>query len=133
VIQRIVLLIAALAATAAAAVVIVAAAALAVFALARPWIGEAGAAAAVVGVFGLLIALIAVGLASAAKGGRPRTRAAEPSTLMARIAEMAKARPWAAAGVAMAAAAAAASNPAVVGAIARAFVDGANRSKSSKR
>lgn len=131
-IRRLFLLAAALAATSAAAAVSVFAAALALFAFVRPWTGEAGAAAVVMGVFALVVALGGLLAAQAAKPKRPDPRL-ESASLMQRLTELAKARPMAAAGVAIAAAAMAARNPAVVGAVARAFFDGLNRPKPPKR
>jgi hypothetical protein len=134
VIQRALMLVVAAAALAAAGVVCVVAAALAVFALARPFVGEAGAWAVVLGCFALLILLGGLVVASAAMPKRPKVKG-EAAGIVDRLTDLARDRPVAAAAVAcvgIVAAALAARNPVVIGTIARAFFDGLNKPKSSK-
>ena len=133
--RRILNLAAAFAAVAAAAAVVVVAASFAVYALAKPYLGEAGAAAVVAGVFAL-IAVIVAWLATrkvvpkAKRGGK-----LDDATLTDRLIDMAKERPIVALGAAAAAAAAASvvliRNPAVITAVISAFVAG-KATKSSK-
>lgn len=126
------MLIVALAASATAAALSVVAAAVAVFALTRPWIGDAGAAAVVAVACALLTPLGGLLAVQVARPRRPDPRL-ESASLTQRLAELAKAKPMTAAGVAIAAAALAARNPAVIGAIARAFFDGLNKPRPPKR
>ena len=134
-IQRVLLLVVAAATLAAGAAICVAAAAFAVYALARPYVGEAGAAAVVLGCAALLILVCGLIIARLATPRRRKFRG-EAAGVIDRIGELARDRPVAAATVAcvgIVAAALAARNPVVIGAIARAFFDGLNKPKPSKR
>ena len=133
--RRILNLAAAFAAVATAAAVVIVAASFAVYALVKPYLGEAGAAAVVAGVFAL-IAVIVAWLATrkvvpkAKRGGK-----LDDATLTDRLVDMAKERPLVALGAAAAAAAAASvvliRNPAVITAVLSAFMAG-KASKSGK-
>ena len=129
--KRILNLAAALAAVAAAAAVVIVAASFAVYALAKPYLGEAGAAAAVAGVFAV-IALIVAWLATRkvvpkARGGAK----ADDGSMLDRLIDIAKARPLIALGATAAAAVVVMRNPAVITALVSAFVAG-TASKSQK-
>ena len=129
--KRILNLAAALSAVAAAAAVVIVAASFAVYAVAKPYLGEAGAAAAVAGVFAV-IALVVAWLAT--RKVVPRTRrGAKPDdgTMIDRLIDMAKQRPLVALGGAAAAAVVLMRNPAVITALVSAFVAG-SASKSQK-
>lgn len=82
---------------AAAAVVGVVAAAFAVFALAEQWLGAAGAAAVVAGIFALSAAAIAFAVAR-----RAESEPLDDQSMIDRLVEMAKERPLVAAGAAAA-------------------------------
>jgi hypothetical protein len=121
---------------ASAVVVCVIAAAFAIYSFSRPWIGEAYASGLVAVLFALVALALAFGDALAracAKPWRPEP-APEPPNLTERLIEMARGRPIAATGIAIAAAAVMAiRNPAVIGVIARAFLDGQNSSRPPRR
>ncbi len=133
--RRILNLAAAFAAVATSAAVVIVAASFAVYALAKSYLGEAGAAAMVAGVFAL-IAVIIAWLATrkvvpkAKRGGK-----LDDATLTDRLVDMAKERPMVALGAAAVAAAAASvvliRNPAVITAVLSAFMAG-KASKSGK-
>lgn len=114
----------AIAAVAAATVVCVVAAAFAVYALATIYLGPAGAAAVVVGVF----ALIAVGAAWAAlRKASPKTRSGGKTTdlgLIDRAFGIARERPMIALGAAAVAVTVLLRNPAMVSALVSAFLAG---------
>ena len=129
------MLFAAAGALAAGAGVCVVAAAFALYALLRPHLGEAGAAAALLGAFALFVIL---GGLIAARAALPRRLKGKgpAGDLIDRLTDLARDRPVAAATVAcvgIVAAALAARNPVVIGAIARAFFEGLNKPKPSKR
>jgi hypothetical protein len=129
------MLVVAAAALSAAGVMCVVAAALAVFALARPYVGDAGAWAVVLAAFALLILLGGLLVAAAAMPKRPKLKG-ETAGVVAQLTDLARDRPVAAAAVAcvgIVSAALAARNPVVIGTIARAFFDGLNKPRSSKR
>jgi len=133
--RRILNLAAAFAAVATSAAVVIVAASFAVYALAKSYLGEAGAAAMVAGVFALIAVIIAwlasrQGVPKAKRGGK-----LDDATLTDRLVDMAKERPMVALGAAAAAAAAASvvliRNPAVITAVLSAFMAG-KASKSGK-
>lgn len=104
----------------AAIVVCVIAAAFALYALARIWIGPAGAAAIVAAAF----AGLAVGVAILATRKVPPPETAEDLSLVERLIEMAKARPLIAAGAAAALVTVLVRNPSVLTAIVNAVLAG---------
>jgi hypothetical protein len=129
--------VAAFAAVAAAAVVVVVAAAFAIYAFAKPHLGEAGAASLVAGLFAL-VALVAAWTATRkAIPPRPRHHGGKPddASLVDRLIELAKERPMVALGAGAAAAAATVvvmiRNPAVITAVISAFMAG-KAAKSGK-
>lgn len=123
--KRILALAAALAAVAAAAAVCVVALSFAVYALAEVYLGRAGGAAVVAGVFALL-ALVVAWLATRKVVPKSRPDAKDANiSLLDRAIGLAKDRPLMALGTAAAAVVVLARNPAVVGAIVSAFVAGA--------
>lgn len=115
---------AAISAMAAAVAVCLVAAAFAVYALAREFLGPAGGAAVVAGLFAVIVGVLALVLTGKV---RPRSRHHEPveeQTLMTRAILLAKERPLIAAGVAAAAVAVAIRNPGVVTALVSAAIAG---------
>jgi hypothetical protein len=124
--RRILNLAAALAAVAAAAVVTVVAAAFALYALARIWLTQAGAAAVVAAAFAL-VALITAWLATRKV---PKEQAPqEDASLVDRAIRMAQERPLIALGAAAAAGVVLIRNPSLVTAVVSAFLAG-NASKT---
>jgi Na+/melibiose symporter-like transporter len=128
--RRILNLAAAFAAVAAAAAVVVVAASFAVYAVAKPYLGEAGAAAVVAGVFALIAVLIAW---LATRKVKPKTKPGkvDDPSVIDRVIDMAKERPLVALGAAAAAVTVLLRNPAVITAVVSAFVAG-NATKSGK-
>jgi MFS family permease len=105
ILQRLLLAAGAAAATVAAAAIAMAALSFALFALLRPYVGPAGAAAIVAAVYALFFVIGALIVGRAARGlGRRDRRAAQrdASRLVDRLAEAANDRPLVAAGVALA-------------------------------
>ena len=124
-IERTLMALAAAAAIVAAAAVSVISAAFALFALLRPEVGPAGAAAIVAAVFATIVGL--AGIFDALRSGaasRERQRQPDPLDIADRVIGIAKERPFVAAGAALAAGILLVRNPGLVGAIARAFVEG---------
>lgn len=122
--SRILKLAGAIAAVAAASAVCVVAAAFAVYALAEVYLGPAGAAAVVAGVFALIGVVIA--LAATRKVAPRRGVAAPPAEagLMDRAIGLAKDRPMIALGAAAVAVTVLLRNPAMVSALVSAFLAG---------
>jgi hypothetical protein len=130
IVQRITLAVVAIAALAASAAIAVFAAAFALYALLRDILTPAGAAGAVCLAAALLAALAALIAAQQAKGPKLRRRPAvsspgyrPPDNLIARVIDVARDRPFVAAGAAVAAGLLAVANPALVTAVMRAFID----------
>ncbi|MCR5877785.1 hypothetical protein [Phenylobacterium sp. J367] len=119
--NKILRLLAAAAAIAAAAVVVVVAASFALYAAAKPYVGEAWAAAIVAGVFALIAVILAVAMTMKA---RPKSGKAEEQPMSARLIELARERPIVAAGAAVAGAIVLASNPRIVTTILSAAIAG---------
>lgn len=129
--RRILNLAAALAAVAAAAGVVIVAASFAVYAVARPYLGDAGAAAVVAGVFAL-VAVIVAWLATRKVTPKARRGAkADDESVIDRLIDMAKERPLIALGATAAAVTVILRNPAVITAVISAFVAG-NANKPRK-
>lgn len=122
--RRIFSLAAAIAAVATAAAVCVVAAAFAVYALAKIWLGAAGASAVVAGVFALIAVIVAY---VATRKATPRTKPGAPPAdepLINRLIDIAKQRPLIALGATAAAATVLIRNPAIVSAVVSAFLAG---------
>jgi flagellar biosynthesis component FlhA len=119
--DKILRLLAAAAAIVAAAVVVVVAASFAVYAAAKPYVGEAWAAAIVAGVFALIAVVLAASLTAKA---RPKPQRAEDQSLTTRLIELARDKPIVAAGAAVAGAIVLARNPKIVTTILSAAVAG---------
>ena len=121
----------AFAAVAAAAAVVIVALSFALYAVVKPYLGEAGAAAVVAGVFALIAVVIAWG-ASRKAAPRPAARGkAEDQSVIDRLVVMAKERPLIALGATAAAVTVLVRNPAIITAVVSAFLAG-NASKSGK-
>ncbi len=128
IVQRITLAVAAIAALAAAAAIMVFAAAFALYALLRNVLTPAGAAATVCLAAALLAALAAFILSQQAKGPRLKRPIASAGyrpadNMIDRVVEVARERPFVAAGAAVAAGLLAIANPSLVTAVMRAFID----------
>jgi hypothetical protein len=130
IVQRITLAVVAIAALAASAAIVVFAAAFALYALLRDILTPAGAAAAVCLGAAIVAALAALIAAQQAKGPLLRKRPPSssrdyrpPDNLIARAIDVARDRPFVAAGAAVAAGLLAVANPALVTAVMRAFID----------
>ncbi len=121
--RRILNLAAALAAVAAAAGVVVVAASFAAYALAKPYLGEAGAAAAVAAIFALVAVAVAV-LATRKVAPRHKAGKAEDAPVAERLLKLAKDKPMIALGAAAVAVTVLLRNPAMVSALVSAFVAG---------
>ena len=121
--RRILNLAAALAAVAAATGVVVVAASFAVYALAEPYLGPAGAAAVVAGVFALLAVIVAL-IATAKVAPGAKTGKAEDGPLADRLLKLAKDKPLIALGAGAVAVTVLLRNPAMVSALVSAFVAG---------
>jgi len=121
ILRRIILFLASATALATAAGVIVVALAYGLYALVRPAVGPAGGAAVVAGAAALLIGLLGLVMALAAR--RPRRRR-EPETMVDRFVEFVRDKPVTAIAAAIAAGLMAVRNPKYLGAAIRAFVEG---------
>ena len=127
IVQRITLAVVAIAALAASAAITVFAAAFALYALLRDILTPAGAAAVVCLGAALLAALAALIAAQQAKPPRIRRTMSSPgyrppNNLIDQVVEVARERPFVAAGAAVAAGLLAIANPALVTAVMRAFI-----------
>jgi hypothetical protein len=120
--RRLLLILAGATALAVSAGVFVIALAYAEFALAKPFVGPAGASAIVAGSAALLIGLIGVMLATAARP--PKRRPGEPQGVVDRVMDFIKRKPVTALGGAIAAGILAIRNPTYLGAVIRAFIEG---------
>lgn len=130
-IRRVLNLAMALAAVAAAAAVVIVAASFALYALVKPWLGEAGAAAVVAGAFALIAVVIAWSATRKAAPRANKRHAADDQSVVDRLLVMAKERPLIALGATAAAVTVLLRNPAVITAVVSAFVAG-NATKSGK-
>lgn len=111
------------AAISAAASVCVVALALALHAALSPHVGPAWAAAAVAGAAALLIAILAAVLLTQGKGPKPLKKI-EERDLTSRLIELAREKPWVAAGAVAAAAAVVMKNPKITAAVLSAVMAG---------
>lgn len=120
--QKAMMVAAALAATVVGAATGVIALAFAIYALLRPPLGPAGAAAGVAALSALGIGLAAL---IAARGAKAEPEPAEPESfgLMERLMELVRDKPLASAGVALAAGLMVMRNPAVIGIIVRTLLE----------
>ena len=123
ILRRILLFLASGAALATAAGVVVVALAYALYALVKPAIGPAGAAAVVAGGAALLIGLIGLMLAMAAAPPR-RRKGRQPDSLVDRITDFVREKPVTAIVSAVAAGLMAVRNPKYLGDVLRTFLDG---------
>jgi hypothetical protein len=122
ILRRVLFYLASAAALATAAGVIVVALAYALYALVKPAIGAAGAAAVVAGAAAVLIGLIGFWLALASRPPRRKGRAAD--TLAERIADFVREKPVTAIAAAVAAGLMAVRNPKYLGSALRSFLEG---------
>ncbi|MDP3745943.1 MAG: hypothetical protein Q8Q88_02735 [Phenylobacterium sp.] len=114
----------AVAALAAAAVVCVVTLAMALHAAALPWVGPAWASVIVAGAATVLMAILATILLTRANPPNQQNVAGQEKDLTSRIFELARDKPWVAAGVVVAAAAVALKNPKITAAIVSAVMAG---------
>lgn len=106
--------------------VVAVALAFALYALVRPYVGDAGASAVVAGAFALILA---IGGLAAMPRGKKRPGTGTPQGVAEDLMELVRDKPIASAGVALAAGIMAMRNPRVIGEIARAFVQGNRKPK----
>ncbi|MEW5684738.1 MAG: hypothetical protein AB1942_07455 [Pseudomonadota bacterium] len=135
--RKILSLVAAFAAVATATAVVVVASSYGVYAVAERWLGPAGAAAVVAGVYALIAVVVA--FLATRKAAPPKRAAGAPpadEAVVDRLISIAKERPIIALGAAAAATAAAVAvlvrNPALVTAVVSAFLAGNSSAKSGK-
>jgi hypothetical protein len=102
--------------------VLVVALAYAEFALAKPYVGVAGASGVVAGSAALFIGLLGLILVNAGKP--PKRKPSEPQSVVDRLMDFIRQRPVTALGGAIAAGILAIRNPTYLGAVIRAFVEG---------
>ena len=125
IVERVLLLIAAVAAIAAAAAITLFALAFAIYALLVPYLTQAGAAAAVALLFALAILIAGLVMAARARGPkRDMVADTESLGLVARVMDLVKDKPFAAAGVAAAVGLLAMRNPRLIGSVLAAFLQG---------
>jgi hypothetical protein len=129
--RRLLFLLAAATMLAVSAGVIVIALAYALFALVKPYVGPAGASAIVALAAALLIGLI--GLTFALMGRRPKRKLAEPESVTERVVDFVKSKPITAVGGAIAAGILAIRNPGYLGSAIRAFLEGREPSRGTRR
>jgi hypothetical protein len=110
------------AALSAAASVCVVALAFALHAALAPYVGPAWASAAVAGAAALFMGILAALLLTKAKGPKPKP--AEERDLLSRLVELARDKPWVAAGAIAAAAAVVMKNPKITAAVLSAVMAG---------
>jgi hypothetical protein len=120
--RRILALAAALAAVASAVAVTIVAASFAVYALAREWLGPAGGAAVVAGVFAVVAAVVA--LLALRRARLPKPSRSPEATPVEKAMALARAQPLIAVGAAVAAGVVLMRNPALVTAVVSAFLAG---------
>jgi hypothetical protein len=111
-------------ALATAAGVIVVALAYTLYALVKPEVGPAGAAASVAGAAALLIGLLGLAMALAARPPKRKKKASEPESVVERIADFVRDKPVTAIAGAIAAGLLAVRNPKYLGSVIRSFVEG---------
>ncbi len=129
--RRILLYLAATMAFAVSAGIVVVALAFALYALVKPYVGQAGAAAIVAGAAALLIALIGLILSNAGKP--PKKKPGEPQTFMERIVEFVRDKPVVAIVGSVVAGLMAVRNPGYLGSVLRSFMEGHEPPKPPKR
>ena len=122
ILRRILVALAGITALSVSAGVIVVALAYALYALVKPEIGPAGAAAVVAAAAAVLIGLIGLTLTMMARP--PRRRPGQPQSVVDRITEFVRDKPVTAIAAAIAAGLLAVRNPKYLGAMMRAFVEG---------
>jgi hypothetical protein len=120
--RRLLFILAGASALAVSAGVFVVALAYALFALVKPYVGAAGAAAVVAGSAAVLIAII--GLVVGNLGRLPKRKPGEPTSVVDLIVDFVRTKPVTAIGGAIAAGILAVRNPGYLGSMIRAFVEG---------
>jgi hypothetical protein len=126
ILRRILLAVVGVVAAAAAAAIALVALSFALYALVRPYVGPAGAAAIVAGAYALIVGLAALIAGLAFRGAPRRSRRAserEAFGVLDRITDLARDKPIAAAGVALALGIVLMRSPRSLAAVAGAFVD----------
>ncbi len=128
--RRLLFLLAGATALAVSAGIVVVALAFALYALATPYVGRAGAAAIVALAAALLIGLI--GFLLTRQGRPPPRKAGEPETITDRIFDFVRAKPVTAIAGAIAAGILAVRNPGYLGTLIRAFMEGRDRPRGRR-
>ena len=101
------------------------------FALVKPYLGSAGAAGAVAASTAVFIGILGLVLANAGK--LPRRKPGEPQSVVDRVVNFVREKPITALGGAIAAGILAIRNPAYLGAVVRAFVEGREAPRRGKK
>jgi hypothetical protein len=132
--RRLLFLLAGAMALAVSAGVVVIALAFALYALAEPYVGRAGAAGIVAVAAALLIGVLGFLLTRLGRPrARPRPKAGEPETITDRVADFVRSRPVTAIAGAIAAGILAVRNPGYLGSLVRAFVEGREHPRGRRR
>ena len=129
--RRLLFMLAGAMALAVSAGVFVVALAYGLFALVRPYVGSAGAAGIVAASAAVFIGLVGLLLAMAARPPKPKP--GEPQSIVDRAIDFVKRKPVTALGGAIAAGILAIRNPAYLGSVVRAFVEGRDTPKRGRR
>jgi hypothetical protein len=122
--RRLLLGLIAAAAMAASASVLVVALAFALYALAQPYLGAAGAAAAVAGAAAILIGLLGATIALMGRAKRPKPKPHSVGGVVEQIFELVREKPVMAIAAALGAGLMAVRNPTYLGSVIRAFLEG---------
>jgi hypothetical protein len=101
------------------------------FALVKPYVGSAGAAGILAGTTAVFIGILGLVLANAGKP--PKRKPGEPQSVVDRVVNFVKEKPVTALGGAIAAGILAIRNPAYLGAVVRAFVEGREAPRRGKK
>jgi hypothetical protein len=128
--RRLLFLLAGATALAVSAGVFVVALAYALFALVKPYVGAAGAAAVVAGAAAVFIAI--VGLVLANLGKPPKRKPGEPDSVVDAVIDFVRSKPVTAIAGAVAAGILAVRNPGYLGSLIRAFVEGREGSRGRR-
>jgi hypothetical protein len=122
--RRLLFLLAGATALAVSAGIVVVALAFALYALAEPYVGRAGAAGIVALAAALLIGVLGFGLARSGRRPARKPKPGEPDTITDRIFDFVRSKPVTAIAGAVAAGILAVRNPGYLGSLIRAFVEG---------
>jgi hypothetical protein len=131
--RRLLFLLAGATALAVSAGIVVVALAFALYALAEPYVGRAGAGAIVALAAAILVGLLGFGLAMGGRRPARKVKPGEPETITDRIFDFVRAKPVTAIAGAVAAGILAVRNPGYLGSLIRAFVEGRENPRGRRR